>query len=451
MISNILEVRVANESFGIDADKIEHILRTPPITSIPVVDKAIKGVSVILGKIISIVDVGILLGLEEVKNSETSRILNISDDTAIMVDEVLDIISIDEKNFEEIEDENLVGFYKFDNKIIQILNIETIVNKIEYVDFSPKRISKLSNNTMVKKEAQSDIIRTLFCGLGDEKYGIDIDIIKEIVFIPEITPTTNPNEIGLITLREEVVPLIDFNALFGFKSKITDKSRAIIIWHKNRNIAILVDEVLEVNDIKESMIEKIQSQQIEGIYKGDEITSIVSIEYLKDLINKFNITEENETITKRDNEMIEVVVFKIEEEEFAFDIKDVQEIIKYEKPTFFPQAPNFVEGLMNLRGSVIPVVSLPKKLGFNEIITDKTKIIVCDIFDEKIGFIVNDVSDIMFIEDIYLSKLENDDSIFDEVINLDEERVIFKIDTDKLFTDEEIKGIKLTKVNDGEK
>ena len=451
MISNILEVRVANESFGIDADIIEHILRTPPITSVPVVDKSIKGVAVILGKIISIVDIGILLGLEEVQNSETSRILNISDDTAIMVDEVLDIIPIEDNNFEEVEDENLAGFYKFNNKIIQILNIENILNKIKYVEFTPKRISKLSNNTQIQKVDESDIIRILFCILGNEKYGIDINVIKEIVFVPEITPTTNPDEIGLITLRDEVIPLIDFNSLFGFESKITDKSRAIIIWHKNRNIAILVDEVLEVNDIKESMIEKITSQQIEGMYKGEEITSIVSNQYLQELVDKFNI-QENETITqKRDNTMIEVVVFKIEDEEFAFDIKDVQEIIKYEKPTFFPQAPNFVEGLMNLRGSVIPVISLPKKLGFNETITDKTKIIVCDIFDEKIGFIVDDVSDIMFIEDIYLTKVENEDSIFDEVINLEDDRVIFKINTDKLFTDEEINGIKLTKINNGEK
>ncbi len=450
MILNILEVKIANESFGIDAERIEHILRTPPITPVPVVDKAIKGVSVILGKIISIVDIGILLGLEETKNSDTSRILNISDDTAIMVDEVLDIIPLQKDSFEEVEDDNLMGFYKFDNKIIQILNIENILNKINYVDFSPKRISKLSNN-IISNDTQKDenVLRTLFVKIGNEKYGIDINTIKEIVFVPEITPTTNPNEIGLITLREEVIPLLDFSSLLGFSSEITDDSRIIIIWHKNRSIAILVDEVLEVNDIAESMIEKMNDEKIEGIYKGDEITSIVSNFYLEELVDNFNIQENEEVQIKRDNEMIEVVVFKIEDEEFAFDIKDVQEIIKYEKPTFFPQAPNFVEGLMNLRGSVIPVISLPKKLGFEENITDKTKIIVCDIFDEKIGFIVNDVSDIMFIEDIHLSKVENKDSIFDEVINLDEDRVIFKIDTDKLFTDEELDGIKLTKVNNG--
>jgi purine-binding chemotaxis protein CheW len=196
------------------------------------------------------------------------------------------------------------------------------------------------------------------------------------------------------------------------------------------------------------MIEKLENEKFDGIFKGEEIASVLSNEYLKTLIDEHNISDSIEEIIKGDSNMIEVVVFKINDEEFAFDINNVQEIIKYEKATFFPQAPSFVEGLLNLRGNVIPIISLPKKLGFEEKITDKTKIIVCNVESEKVGFVVDDVSDIMFIEDDKISKVENEESLFDEVINLDD-RVVFKVDINQIFTDEEIKAIKLTKVNNG--
>ena len=447
MIENILEVKINNEIFGIDADIIAHVLKIPPITPLSVVDEAIKGISVILGKIVTIIDTAVLLKLNQCNiSNDNARILTVSDDTAIIVDEVLDIINVDEKHYEESEDEIISGFYKYNDKIIQVLNIDNLFNNIAPKEFEVKKINIISQKEQKEEIKHIDTIRTLFFRLGDEKFCLDISIVQEIIFVPEITPNTNPMELGLITLRDEVIPIIDMKKLFGFKNDILGK--AIIIRSENGFLAFVVDEIEEVKDIDVSQIEKVEDEKIDGIFKGEELASLISSEYIKNLVDKHNVSDTIEENIKGDSNMIEVVVFKIDEEEFAFDIESVQEIIKYQKATFFPQAPSFVEGLLNLRGSVIPVISLPKKLGFNEHITDKTKIIVCNVSNEKIGFIVNDVNDIMFIEDEYISKVENEDSIFDEIINLDE-RVIFKININKLFSDEEIDAIKLTKVKNG--
>jgi len=447
MIENILEVKIDNEVFGIDADIIAHILKIPPITPLSVVDEAIKGISVILGKIVTIIDTAVLLQLNQCDiSNDKARILTISDDTAIIVDEVLDIINVDEKNYEESEDDIIAGFYKDNDKIIQILNIDNLFNNITPKEFEVKKINIISQKEQKEELKDIDTIRTLFFRLGDEKFCLDISIVQEIIFVPEITPNTNPMELGLITLRDEVIPIIDMKKLFGFKNDVLGK--AIIIRSDNGLLAFVVDEIEEVKDIDISQIEKIEDEKIDGIFKGDELASIISSEYIKNLVNKHNVNDSIEENIKGDSNMIEIVVFNIDEEEFAFDIESVQEIIKYQKATFFPQAPSFVEGLLNLRGSVIPIISLPKKLGFNENITDKTKIIVCSVSNEKIGFIVDEVNDIMFIEDEYISKVENEDSIFDEIINLDE-RVVFKININKLFSDEEIDAIKLTKTKNG--
>ena len=83
-------------------------------------------------------------------------------------------------------------------------------------------------------------------------------------------------------------------------------------------------------------------------------------------------------------------------------------------------------------------------MGFDKKLDDKTKIIVCNLKDEKVGFIVDDVSDIMFIDDKNISKTSNKEAIFDEVITLDDgKRVILNINLDTLIDDETIEDIKM--------
>ena len=458
-LENLLKVRVGDSIFGFDADKIEQILRVMPITPVPLSSEAIPGVCVILGKIFSIVDLGIVLGQSNIdKDKESARILSISDDSALIVDEVLDITKVDYRNYEVAEDDSddlIIGFYKDSDYVVQVLDEEKIIKKINLLRYSPKEIDAINSDeedtNTHSKDTQTN--RYLFFSANDEEFAVDIELLKEIIFVPQITPITSSDALGMITLRDEVISLLDFNKLFSFaQSKITDKSRCLIIWHNNKNIAILVDDVKEVSDIDISDIEEMsqnyKDSKIEAIYKGGEkLVSIISKSFLYSLVREYFINEKNENKadeTKKEEDMSEVAVFKIADEEYAFDIEDVKEIIRYEQTTPIPEAPEFVEGLLNLRGSVIPVVSLQERLGFEKNIDDKTKIIVCNVQDDRIGFIVDDVSDILFVEDKNISKAKNKEAIFDEVINLEGgKRVILKISADKVLSEETLQNIKM--------
>jgi purine-binding chemotaxis protein CheW len=208
-----------------------------------------------------------------------------------------------------------------------------------------------------------------------------------------------------------------------------------------------------VEDVDKNLIEKMpenfKDSDVEAVYKGEKIVSILSKSFIANLIRKYHIKEENNETQKdeiKELNMKELAVFKIDNEEYAFDIKNVQEIIKYSETTPIPEAPMYVEGLFNLRGSIIPIISLQERLGFEKKLDDKTKIIVCNLKDEKVGFIVDDVSDIMFIDDKNISKTSNKEAIFDEVITLDDgKRVILNINLDTLIDDESIEEIKMIK------
>ncbi len=100
--------------------------------------------------------------------------------------------------------------------------------------------------------------------------------------------------------------------------------------------------------------------------------------------------------TVQDNELIQLVTFRIGEEEFGVDILKVREINRMMDITRVPKAPYFVEGVVNLRGKVIPVVNLRRRFDMPEVKKDKeTRIIVVEVKTKTIGFIVDSVSEVL--------------------------------------------------------
>jgi purine-binding chemotaxis protein CheW len=106
----------------------------------------------------------------------------------------------------------------------------------------------------------------------------------------------------------------------------------------------------------------------------------------------------NETQRKQDDELLQLVTFSIGEEEFGVEILKVQEIICTMEITKVPRAPEFVEGVINLRGKVIPIIDLRRRFGLDSKKHDKhTRIIVIEINNMIVGFIVDSVSEVLRI------------------------------------------------------
>ena len=97
-------------------------------------------------------------------------------------------------------------------------------------------------------------------------------------------------------------------------------------------------------------------------------------------------------------ELLQLVSFNIGEEEFGVDILKVQEINRMLDVTRVPNAPEYVEGVINLRGKVIPVVDLRKRFGMAPKDRDKnTRIIVIELSGKTIGFVVDSVREVLRI------------------------------------------------------
>ncbi len=105
-----------------------------------------------------------------------------------------------------------------------------------------------------------------------------------------------------------------------------------------------------------------------------------------------------DTTQRRDDELLQLVTFSTGEEEFGVDILRVQEIIRTMAITKVPKAPEFVEGVINLRGKVIPIIDLRRRFGLQSKAHDKhTRIIVIEINTMIVGFVVDSVSEVLRI------------------------------------------------------
>jgi purine-binding chemotaxis protein CheW len=150
-------------------------------------------------------------------------------------------------------------------------------------------------------------------------------------------------------------------------------------------------------------------------------------------------TEGNNT----SSELIQLVSFKLENEEYGIEVLKVREIIRMIPITHMPNTAQCVEGIINLRGKIIPVVSMRKKFGLMEQESDsQTRIVVMDINNELTGFIVDSVSEVIRISGSEIQPPPNvvsggiDQECITGVIN-QTERLLVLLDLERLFSHEE--------------
>jgi purine-binding chemotaxis protein CheW len=149
-----------------------------------------------------------------------------------------------------------------------------------------------------------------------------------------------------------------------------------------------------------------------------------------------------EGVSRRsDNPIIQLVGFRLDNEDYAIAITKIQEIILMKPITRIPQVPDFIEGLINLRGSVIPIVNLRKRFGLHSReVDDETRTIVVNIQEKTVGCIVDAVTQVMRInrdqiQPPPLSVLVISHQYIAGLARLDD-RLLIILDIERLFEDQ---------------
>jgi purine-binding chemotaxis protein CheW len=100
---------------------------------------------------------------------------------------------------------------------------------------------------------------------------------------------------------------------------------------------------------------------------------------------------------------IQLVSFRVGPQEFAFDILQVERILRHATPAPLPKAPDFLEGVVPYEGGVVPVVDLRKRFELDAPLREETRLMVVDVGDQRIGVLVDEVREVLRVDSTTIS------------------------------------------------
>lgn len=423
---------LGQESFGLDIMNVQEIIRIPAITVIPQAPAYVEGITNLRGNILPVIDTRSRFGMNKSERDISSRVIVVDvrgSKVGLSVDAVSEVLRVESNRIEAAPEmvsgadaSSIAGVVKVNNgkRLVMILEASRLC-KIDQADRVEKANVKTGREieSRVEEKAIEEVQLVSFL-LGNEEFALEIEHVREIIRYPEIVKVPNMPEYikGVISLRDTLMPIIDMRIKLGTSDdSVTDSTRVVVVDVDSIRIGLVVDRVYEVARIaRDTIFPPPQAlsgetrERLKGIVRLDKGKRIIMLLEPREIMTREELQdigqldsspneekdEENTLQVELDEE--QMVVFKLAGEQYGVRITQVQEINRLSQITKVPRAAKFVEGVVNLRGDVIPVIDLRKRFEIeSKDYTEFTRIIVSDINNKKIGIIVDEVMEVLRI------------------------------------------------------
>jgi purine-binding chemotaxis protein CheW len=475
-----------DEVFAADMSPVKEIIRVPEVVRVPMAPAALEGLANLRGKVLPIISLRRLFGFPEAAYDDSTRalVIDVGQPLGFVVDRVASVVGVDAAQIEDVgsirttvNTEVLSSLLKDvgGHAMIMVLDfaklIEREFSQIAAISKSSSGSGSVAASTKTEEEQSSDELQLVSFDVDGQEYAIAIEEVQEIVQVPETVihvPRSETHVLGVMTLRSRLLPLVNLRSMFGLPHRdLDEKSRIVVLTLGGVSVGVVVDAVSEVLRVSKSGVDALPSllardgnlAEITAICRLDNGKRMVSIVTARNLFGNSVIKEalsavndielEEDVQAKETNDNLDddeqVVIFRLDKEEFGAPIASVQEIVRVPEALIrVPKAPSFVEGVINLRGSVLPVIDLRQRLGLNQVErTDRQRIMVFLISDVRTGFIVDQVAEVLKIPKAAIEpspQLSNDQSrLLSRMANLEKQkRMVQLIDPSHLMEKKEL-------------
>lgn len=470
---------LGEDEFGADIMDVKEIIRVPDITKVPNAPSYVEGACNLRGNILPIVDGRSRFNLEKKEKEENSRVLVIDVEgkaTGVIVDKVSEVMKVNTSDIEEppqivknMDSDYLNGVVKLDNgnRLVMLLDVvralQTNTTDTDHSSTDGEKSNKhnlMLNGTGTEPMEEEQLVSFL---LDKEEYAIGIMKVKEIMRVPQIVKVPNCEAYidGVVSIRNNLLPILNLRSYFGMEYlEINDQTRILVVDMGTFTAGIMVDKISEVLRVPSTIIlpaPKFSTQsgeQLKGVAKLNngkrmililDPTKMISSEEISAFSDIREVQEQDTDSRKITSQILDeekLVTFKIEMEEYGVKIANVQEINRMTEITKIPRAPYYIEGIVNLRGNIIPALDLRRRFKLSDKqITDATRIIIVDLDGKRTGIVVDSVSEVLKFEkklieatpDILSSGIDSD--YIDGVGKLDDgKRMILILDISKVLS-----------------
>jgi len=279
--------------------------------------------------------------------------------------------------------------------------------------------------------ATADEVQLVSFEAAGQEYAFPIADVQEIVQVPgQIThvPHAQSHVAGVITLRDRLLPLVSLRQLFGLPvAAINEHSRILVVspgGHVTASVGIIVDTVREVLRVSRTLADPVPAMFAIGVTgEPSDFEAICRLQGGKRLVTILSASrmfrgaalqaaiaaaangeaeQENAmdaNVAAGAEEEEQFVTFRLAGEEYGVPIGAVQEIVRVPAElTRVPKVASFMEGVVNLRGMVLPVVDQRRRFGLDHADrNDRQRIMVLTLNGVRTGFIVDSVTEVLKI------------------------------------------------------
>lgn len=446
---------IAGEMFAVPMAPVQEIIRVPEVARMPLTPTALDGLANLRGRVLPIVSLRRLFNAEPRPHDDATRalVIHLGQPLGFVVDRVASVVSVEPGEIEPasaiqsmVQAEYLTGVINRagpdgERQLILVLDFQGLI--AESFQHSGRTTGARADAGPAPQTAQAaahadavEDLRLVSFTVNGQEYAIDIAAVQEIVQVPERhtrVPNAAPHVRGLMSLRQRLLPLVSLRSLFDMPEAPGDEHQRIVVvgLPGGGQVGLVTDTVKEVLSVPRHQAEPVpealtsgqQLDEFESICRLDGGKRLVSIIATDRLLGMPALTEAaalaatpndddggaaageppmNPTLSPRgapEGDDAQVVIFRLGAEEFGVPIMSVQEIVRVpEVLTRVPRTPRFVEGVINLRGTVLPVIDQRRRLGMETIErNDRQRIMVFTLGGQRTGFIVDSVAEVLRI------------------------------------------------------
>lgn len=438
--SDFVTFDMAGERYAFPMRRVQEIIRMPAVVKVPLGPPSLEGLANLRGRVLPVVSLRRCCAMEQTGHDETTRVIVVDGGVPLgfVVDRVSSVISIDPQQVEPadsvqatVNSDVLVGVIKSgEGEMTTVLDVDRLIGS-QFTRLAEKRSGRDSSSVTrlaAENDAEADSDDTLelvsFAVEGQE-YALPIDQVQEIVQAPESVshvPNAGSRVLGVIDLRGRLLPVVSMRRVFGLPvTPLEPQNRIVVVSIDGGVVGVVMDTVREVLRVPHQLVAPLPSvvagegrkTEVESVCRLEDGKRLVSVLSVNRMFDSPEVRSEIEGYRQEDEtDMIDepgdtvdddgrgdeelFVVFRLDDEEYAVDVDAVQEIIRVPEALIrVPKSFDFVEGLVNLRGTVLPVVDLRTRLGLGRTERDeRQRIVVLIIGGVRTGFIVDSVAEV---------------------------------------------------------
>jgi purine-binding chemotaxis protein CheW len=425
-----LVFRVGEVSAALPLQDIREVVRRPDVLAVPLSPPAVEGLVNLRGAVTVLINMRRVLGLPAADADASDAddrvriiVLGGSARVGLQVDRIAGMIDIAPERIEQTDEG---GFYSGtlsgggDQPAVSLLDLDRVLRRVASGIARPVRAVPTKAATVAQAAPVAADTRTLVSFEADgEEYAVPVSAVREIVRrqtkIARM-PHADGHMLGVIDLRGRLLPLVELRTLLGLAhaDRLDDAAgRIIVLSFGGLEVGLLVDRAREILRVPNDRIDPVpvlfrqDSGEIEAICRLDQGRRLISILdpdrlFRSEAVRRTLITQEkgmadSPAVMRSASETF--VIFRLGPTEYGLPSSCVEQVVAVpERLTAIPKAPGFIEGVINHRGTVLPVIDQRRRFAMTGTARSR-HIIVAALGAARAGLMVDAVTGVLKIPD----------------------------------------------------